>query len=186
MPYSRPKRTWEWAIRGKPVNLGMDRVKEFWAIRPWAIRNTNSVRVRNRIMVGCPRPGCVVSQRIERLVIPRRSRVRIPPTQHYYLHIFSPDDESCSGFLLPKTLIFYPLCFRVKIFSKYIGNCLHGIKTPRTFVPTKRSNEAARKNRSYDYSKQRSFLRYRPNAAWFDDSRPSKRWNGTYDGYSGC
>jgi len=43
------------------------------------------------------------------------------------LHIFSPDDESCSGFLLPKTLILCPLCFRVKIFSKYICNCLHGI-----------------------------------------------------------
>jgi hypothetical protein len=33
------------------------------------------------------------------------------------------------GVLLPKTLIFYPLRFRVKIFSKYIGNCLHGINT---------------------------------------------------------
>lgn len=74
-----------------------------------------------------------------------RPRVQIPSTQHCYLHIFSPDDESCSGFLLPKTLIFYPLCFRVKIFSKYIGNCLHGISAGCIFELSKRSNEAAQK-----------------------------------------
>ena len=78
----------------------------------------------------------MVAQQVRALDVNLGARVRIPPTQHYYLHIFSPDDESCSGFLLPKTLIFYPLCFRVKIFSKYIGNCLHGINTGCIFDPS--------------------------------------------------
>jgi len=52
--------------------------------------------------------------------------------------------QSDAGFLLPKTLILYPLRFRVKIFSKYIANCLHGINTGCIFVS---SNSAAMKRR---------------------------------------